>query len=65
MQMTGFERKGITLCVMTGFLESSNTQTELAIYRGGGGLISPMKMQPNISLPHQDANISEILNIRK
>lgn len=34
MQMTSFERKRIRLCVMTGFLESGNTQTELLRPRG-------------------------------
>lgn len=32
--MTIFERKRIRLCVMMGFLESSNTQTELLRPRG-------------------------------
>lgn len=37
MQMTRFERKCITLCIMTGiFLESSNAQTELSVGTEGG-----------------------------
>lgn len=64
--MTSFERQCIKLCVMTGFLESSNIPVpDRAVYRGRGGLISPLEMQPNISLEHHDANRSEIPNTSK
>lgn len=43
--MTSFERKRIALCVMTGFLESGNTETELSI-GAEGGLSAPWKCNP-------------------